>query len=143
METSKVNVDELQEYPGNPREISARERKGLKNSIKRFGLVKPLIYNKETGHVVGGNQRLKIIRELGWDEVDVVQVELSEEEEHVSVPLEFTTILGLIPLLCFRNRIHSLPHAVTTAFVTIDLLPVVRDCRVQSLPFARSTVFAE
>ncbi|MHB1126871.1 MAG: hypothetical protein ACYC2T_07905 [Bacillota bacterium] len=41
----------------------------------------PIIWNERTGRVVGGHQRLKILRELGWQQVEVSVVDLPEEKE--------------------------------------------------------------
>ncbi len=38
--------------------------KGLEASIDRFGLVEPLVYNTQTGNLVGGHQRLKVQQRL-------------------------------------------------------------------------------
>ena len=57
------------------------EYEKLKRSIEQFGYVEPVIWNKTTGRVVGGHQRLKVLMNLGFSEVDCVVVELSEEKE--------------------------------------------------------------
>jgi len=57
------------------------EYEKLKRSIEQFGYVEPVIWNKSTGRVVGGHQRLKVLIDLGFSEVDCVVVELSEEKE--------------------------------------------------------------
>ncbi len=61
--------------PGDP------EYEKLKRSIEQFGYVEPVIWNKETGRVVGGHQRLKVLMDMGITEVECVVVELSEEKE--------------------------------------------------------------
>lgn len=53
----------------------------LKDSIANFGYVDPLIWNQRTGHVVGGNQRLKVLKELGFKDVDVIVVDFPLEQE--------------------------------------------------------------
>lgn len=53
----------------------------LKRSIEEFGYVEPVIWNKSTGNVVGGHQRLKILHQMGFEEVDCVVVELDEQKE--------------------------------------------------------------
>ncbi|GGL41634.1 hypothetical protein [Sporolactobacillus putidus] len=40
----------------------------LERSIKEFGYVDPLIWNKGTGKLVGGHQRFKILIEIGHTE---------------------------------------------------------------------------
>ena len=61
--------------PGDP------EYEKLKRSIETFGLVQPVIWNKSTGKVVGGHQRLKVLIDMGFTETDCVIVELDEENE--------------------------------------------------------------
>lgn len=45
----------------NPRTISAANKKRLKKSLKENGLVEPLVWNRRSGHLVSGHQRLAII----------------------------------------------------------------------------------
>ena len=61
--------------PGDP------EYERLKKSIKRWGLVEPIVWNKRSDAVVGGHQRLKILQAEGEKETEVVVVDLSEGEE--------------------------------------------------------------
>lgn len=61
--------------PGDP------EYEKLKRSLEEFGYVEPVIWNKTTGHVVGGHQRLKVLIDTGATEVDCVVVELNAEKE--------------------------------------------------------------
>jgi DNA modification methylase len=57
------------------------EYEKLKRSIEEFGYVEPVIWNKTTGNVVGGHQRLKVLLDTGITEVDCVVVELTEDKE--------------------------------------------------------------
>jgi hypothetical protein len=61
--------------PGDP------EYEKLKRSLSEFGYVEPVIWNKTTGHVVGGHQRLKVLIDTGVTEVECVVVEMREEKE--------------------------------------------------------------
>ena len=61
--------------PGDP------EYEKLKRSLSEFGYVEPVIWNKTTGHVVGGHQRLKVLIDTGVTEVECVLVEMGEEKE--------------------------------------------------------------
>ena len=84
MKIEKKKISELKPAPYNPR-VDIKENKyfyeKLYRSIKQFGLVEPIVWNKRTGHVVGGNQRLQILKDEGVEEVDVVVVDLPLEEE--------------------------------------------------------------
>ena len=57
------------------------EYEKLKRSIEQFGYVEPVIWNKTTGCVVGGHQRLKVLMDMGLTEVDCVVVEMDEDKE--------------------------------------------------------------
>ena len=57
------------------------EYEKLKRSLETFGYVEPVIWNKTTGRVVGGHQRLKVLMDMGMAEIQCVVVELSEEKE--------------------------------------------------------------
>ena len=80
----KKNTAELLPAEYNPRKDlkpGDSEYEKLKRSIEQFGYVEPVIWNKTTGRVVGGHQRLKVLIDMGITEVDCVVVELSEEKE--------------------------------------------------------------
>ena len=73
-------ITELKPATYNPRQISSKQYKDLKESIKKFGLVDPIIVNKDNT-VIGGHQRLKICKDLKYVDVDCVVLDLSKEEE--------------------------------------------------------------
>jgi len=77
----KVAIEQLKPAPYNPRLMKPAMLEKLKNSIKRFKVYEPLIANKTTGHVIGGNQRLKVLGELGFKKVAVMWVKISLQEE--------------------------------------------------------------
>lgn len=81
MEIQTVDVSKIKYAPYNPRKISPETLEKLKQSIETFGYVEPIIVNKRTMHVVGGNQRLKALKELGAKEVEAVIVDLDEKKE--------------------------------------------------------------
>lgn len=84
MEIEKKRVEELKAAEYNPRKDlkpGDAEYEKLKRSIKEFGYVEPIIWNKRTGVVVGGHQRLKVMKDLGYEEVDCVIVDLDEKQE--------------------------------------------------------------
>jgi DNA modification methylase len=74
-------LTDLAPAPYNPRQISAKAMKGLRASIKRFGLVQPIVFNRRSGHVVGGHQRIDALKTLGETAAQVVVVDLPESEE--------------------------------------------------------------
>ena len=81
VEIKKVLVKDLKYAPYNPRKISDEMLNKLKQSIEEFGYVEPIVVNKRTRHVVGGNQRLKALNDLGIEEVEAVFVDLDDAHE--------------------------------------------------------------
>lgn len=80
-ETRMVKLSELRPANYNPRKISDSSFEGLGNSIERFGLMVPIIWNERSGNIVGGHQRYKHLLENGEEETEVVVVDLDDQEE--------------------------------------------------------------
>jgi len=80
MKINKVNITDLKLADYNPRRLTTKQYNDLKSSLEKFGLVDPIIVNSDNT-VIGGHQRLKIIKELGATEVPTVRLNLSKEDE--------------------------------------------------------------
>ncbi len=84
MEIVKMKLSELNPAAYNPRKAlepgdPAYEK--LKASILSFGNVEPIVWNRSTGNVIGGHQRLRVLLDLGVEESEISVVELSEVDE--------------------------------------------------------------
>jgi hypothetical protein len=79
----EVAIKDLKPHPSNPRRISSDAKKRLREGLEKYGLVQPIIYNLRTGFVVGGHQRLAILKEtMGKDDLlSVAVVDKDEKEE--------------------------------------------------------------
>ncbi|MGC9676050.1 ParB N-terminal domain-containing protein [Staphylococcus warneri] len=80
----KMKLDDITPANYNPRiELNENdpEYDKIKNSIEQFGYVDPIIYNKRTNTIVGGHQRYTVLRDLGYEEVDVSVVDMDEQDE--------------------------------------------------------------
>jgi len=66
----KRNIDDLSENVDNPRRLTKKRAEDLKKSVKKFGLCQPIVIQKD-GKILGGHQRLKILRSIGVNEVSV------------------------------------------------------------------------
>lgn len=75
-------ISDLAPASYNPRKLSESQAKQLTDSILRFDLADPVIINSNNT-IIGGHQRLKILREMGVKEVAVriPDRELTEAEE--------------------------------------------------------------
>ena len=83
-ELREMRLDELRPADYNPR-VALRpgdaEYEKLKRSVQELGIVDPLVWNKQTGTLVGGHQRLTVLRDLGYEVVPCWVVNLSPEME--------------------------------------------------------------
>ena len=77
----KKKLSELKPAPYNPRQSTAKQEKHLKASLEKFGVVEPIIYNKQTGYIVGGHFRVRELKKLGYKEIECVIVDLNQEDE--------------------------------------------------------------
>lgn len=83
MNIQTINIDELIPAVYNPRkDLSASdpEYQKIRTSITTFGYVDPIIVNRDYT-IIGGHQRIKVLRDLGYTEVDCVVVDLDKEHE--------------------------------------------------------------
>jgi ABC-type lipoprotein export system ATPase subunit/N-acetylglutamate synthase-like GNAT family acetyltransferase len=72
-----VDVDKLMVDGQNPNVQSKRQFKALKESIKRYGFVVPIITNRDL-LVADGEHRLKAAKELGMKQVSVVKLPVND-----------------------------------------------------------------
>jgi ParB-like chromosome segregation protein Spo0J len=77
----KKKISELKPAPYNPRKSNEKQEANLKASLEKFGVVEPIVYNKQTGYIVGGHFRVRELKKLGYTEVECVVVDLNEEQE--------------------------------------------------------------
>lgn len=86
MEIQTVQISKIKPALYNPRidlQPGDPQYENIRRSIEEFGAVEPLVWNKRTGNLVGGHQRLKILKEQGLKEVEVSVVDLDDTKEKV------------------------------------------------------------
>ncbi len=84
MQIQKLPLAKLNPAKYNPRkdlQPGDPEYEKLKKSMETFGYVEPIVWNKRTGQIVGGHQRLKILQHQGETEIECVVVDLDEIQE--------------------------------------------------------------
>ena len=93
-----IPIQDLQPAPYNPRltlKPGDKRWKKLERSLKEFDLVQPIVWNKRTGHIVGGHQRCEVLRHSGITEVDCVVVDLPlNREKALNVALNNSEVGG-------------------------------------------------
>ncbi|MBA4030391.1 MAG: hypothetical protein C0478_05795 [Planctomyces sp.] len=84
MELCQKPIWALRPAPYNPRKVLKPGDRGferLARSLSEFSLVQPLVWNRRTGYLVGGHQRLEVLKSQGVLEVPCVVVDLPPERE--------------------------------------------------------------
>ncbi len=84
MQIEKMQISQISKADYNPRvglKPGDPAYEKLKSSIETFGFCEPLIFNRRTGHLVGGHQRLVVLKDLGYIEAEVVVVDLPPVHE--------------------------------------------------------------
>ncbi len=90
-------ITELYSANYNPRKWDEGAVKQLTESIKRFGLVDPIIVNSAKNRkniVIGGHFRLKVAKELGYKEVPIVYVNIPDLEKEKELNLRLNKNTG-------------------------------------------------
>lgn len=80
----KRKISELNQAKYNPRiELSETDEtfKKIEKSIEEFGYVEPIIVNKNNNVIVGGHQRVNVLKKNGYTEIECVIVDLDEKQE--------------------------------------------------------------
>ena len=84
MQLQSLAIDSLNPAPYNPRvalQPGDPDYERLARSLDEFGCVEPLVWNRRTGNLVGGHQRLAVLKARGATEVDVSVVDLPPDKE--------------------------------------------------------------
>lgn len=82
----EIEIEKINEAPYNPRvklEPGMPEWEKLKRSIEEFDNIIPLVWNERTGNLVGGHQRLSVLKSMGRTTADCSVVDLDENEEKI------------------------------------------------------------
>lgn len=89
-------IDSLKPAAYNPRKKlkkGDKEYEKIKKSIVEFGYVDPIIVNFD-GTVIGGHQRLTVLSDLGYKEVQCVQVRIDDENKVKALNVALNKITG-------------------------------------------------
>lgn len=96
MQWKDLPIDQLKPATYNPRKKlkpGDKEYEKIKNSIKEFGYVEPIIVNYDMT-VIGGHQRLTVLKDLGYETVQCVQVHIEDEHKVKALNVALNKITG-------------------------------------------------
>jgi hypothetical protein len=80
----EVSISSLKPSSYNPRKMTEKQEIDLTESIKRFGLVDPIIvnsYKERENIIIGGHARFKLAKKLNFEKVPVVYLSLPQDKE--------------------------------------------------------------
>ena len=83
MEFKKILISDLVPASYNPRKAlkpGDAEYEKIKNSISEFGYCEPVIVNSDMT-IIGGHQRVTVLQDLGYTEIDCVVIEIDKTKE--------------------------------------------------------------
>ncbi len=83
MEFRKIKIAELIPATYNPRKAlkpGDKEYEKIKNSIREFGYCEPVIVNADMT-IIGGHQRVTVLKDLGFDEIDCIVIDIDKTKE--------------------------------------------------------------
>jgi len=92
-----VPLEDLKPYPGNPNVCTEEELNQLEKSLGEHGVLSPLTINTAPGRenlVLGGNQRLKVLKRMGIKKVPVFRVYIEDIDEEKKANLRLNKIHG-------------------------------------------------
>lgn len=94
MDVETVKIDTLISPDYNPRHITPDAMESLKKSLNEFGYVAPIIVNKHNNHILAGNQRVTALKELGYDEVEVVYTYIDDINREKALNIRLNNLSG-------------------------------------------------
>ncbi len=92
-----VDINELHESVFNPRiklEKTSKEYQQIAASIQEFGFVEPLVVNEHNMCVIGGHQRLQVLKDSGATEVECVMINETDPEREKALCVALNKIKG-------------------------------------------------
>lgn len=95
MDIFEIDINLLVPAEYNPRKLSAKQEKEIKRSISKFGVVEPVVVNKNENRknvIIGGHQRVFILKKMGYKTAPCVFVDLEiEKEKELNIRLNKNT----------------------------------------------------
>ena len=87
MEVIRLNIDELTPDPNNAKDHPAWQVEQIKASIETFGNLDPIGVWGEKNLIVEGHGRYQALKELGYNEVEVIRLDWLSDEERTAYAL--------------------------------------------------------
>lgn len=113
-------INSLRNWDDNPRTLSAGDFQRLKQQIQQLGQYKPLIIT-EDGTVLGGNMRLRAMRELGMEKIWVSVVDASTDAKKLEYALSDNDRAGTYDDQALAELLESMDEELDLSVYKVDL----------------------
>lgn len=131
----RIALDTLHGDPANARLHGERNLEAIRASLARFGQAEPLVVQRSSQRVIGGNGRLLAMRELGWTQADVVELDLDDTQATaLGIALNRTAELAEWDDRALAALFRSLPEIEATGFEAADLDALIAEIAAQDAP---------
>lgn len=97
LQIQDVNVSEIKPNQFNPRQWSKKQFADLKESIRKFDLVSPIVVNSAKGRenvIIGGEFRLEVVKKLKHKTIPVVYLDIPDLEKEKELVLRLNKNIG-------------------------------------------------
>lgn len=122
----RVSLSELRADPANTRTHDEKNLAAIADSLARFGQVEPLVVQRGTGMVIGGNGRLAAMRAAGTLEADIVEVDADDAKAAaLSIALNRTAELAGWDDAALAKTLEALPKELQIGWTDADLAEVL------------------
>lgn len=127
VETQRMALADLAPADYNPRRISPKAMQGLRASLTRFGELGGIVFNRRTGNLVGGHQRVKALLALGETDAEVRVVDLPvAEEKAANLALNHPGIGGEWDEALLRVVLDETARDLPTMFEELQLADIIK-----------------
>lgn len=138
-EVQRVHRSQLKLADYNPRQnLSRHKRQKLEKNLRSVGMVTAIIWNKRTGNIVGGHQRLQALDALEGDQdytLDVSVVDMPAERERTqNVFLNNPLVQGTWDMQLLGEILREDPAGIeATGFDPMDVQVMFDDAKLAPL----------
>jgi len=97
MNIVQVKMEDLKMAEYNPRQLTKAQKLAIVESIRRFGLVEPIVVNSAKGRqniIIGGHQRFRVCQEMGFKDMPVVYVKIPDLKKEQELNIRLNKNLG-------------------------------------------------
>jgi ParB-like chromosome segregation protein Spo0J len=125
-----VNIEDLKKADYNPRTWTKEQKNQLKESIKRFGVVDPVLVNSAENRmniILGGHFRVETLKELGYKQVPVVYLSIPDIQKEKELNIRLNKNQGEFDLdllsefdISFLEDIGFDQEEINDIFVDLD-----------------------